>query len=76
MQNLQILIHYKITKVSAEISAHGEFPAQSEQYTNSLKYFSIASLSVYRQTVSKVYGNCFFSVVNKGESVNSRHEIL
>ena len=41
--------HYKITKVSAEVSAHGEFPAQREQYPNSFKYTSIFSLPVYLQ---------------------------
>ena len=36
--------HYKLTRVSAEISAHGEFPAQREQHPNSFKYTSIFSL--------------------------------
>ena len=62
--------HYKIIIVSAEISAHGEFHAQREQYPNSFKYFSKSSPSANRKTVNKLYGNCFSSIVNKCESAN------
>ena len=36
--------HHRITRVSAEISAHSEFPAQREQSPNSFKCTSIFPL--------------------------------
>ena len=43
--------HYKITKVLAEISAHGEISALREQYPNSFKCTSLFSLFVCLQKV-------------------------
>ena len=41
--------HYKITRVLAKISAHGEISAQCEQYPNSFKCTSIFSLFLCSQ---------------------------
>ena len=60
--------HYKITRVLAEISAHGEISAQREQYPNSFKCTSIFSLFLCLQkkhsTNSMVESDSFSGVVN------------
>ena len=43
-ENVNVMLEYKITRVLAEISAHGEISAQREQYPNSFKCTSIFSL--------------------------------
>ena len=59
--------HYKIIRVFAEISAHGEISAQRELYPNSFKCTSIFSLflCLQKDIQQRVWqSNCFSGVVN------------